>query len=133
MAFQGRFIIDGKSYIVLECTPSFDKLIGSSGEILAPLSNGQLKLLLEVHEISELDDLSLWFEDANLPKDGAIVFYKKETDSTEQYAIEFSSAYCIQFIIKFTSKKAETLKVMLTISAQHIEMSKIDFNNLIKF
>ncbi|MCF6348687.1 MAG: hypothetical protein L3J20_10375 [Flavobacteriaceae bacterium] len=132
MGFLAKYFFEGNEYTVVESSPAIEELIDSSGELIVVESKGgYIKLTLEVNSVKEAKKLSLWIEDSNLPKEGTIVFYKEET--TQQYAIEFSNAYCHRCTGKYSFGTSYLMKMALTIHAQYIEVSKIDFNNLLNF
>ena len=125
MSFLAKLNIDDNEMNVLECSFGFHQGADNSGRPSQKPRGGQITILIES---TNKTDFLEWMISSNMTKNGNIVFYKRDNMSSLK-TVDFSEAYCLDYVEDFDAVSAEPLKTRVVISAKEISIKGTTYKN----
>ena len=110
---------------VLECSYDFTQLTGSDGR---PMSSPKVSVINILLESTSNTDLVAWMIQPDIVKDGTIVFYNRDSVSSNK-TLTFHDALCVSYHEEFRAHDNTPMKTRIGISARAIDINDVSFEN----
>lgn len=125
MSFLARLTIDDEESNVLECSFDFTQSTGPDGRPHSSPRAGLINLLVES---TNNTDLLAWMIMPHTFKDGQIVFYNRDSVSSNK-TLTFHDALCVSYHEEFCAHNTMPMKTRIAISARAIDINDVSFEN----
>jgi hypothetical protein len=125
MSFKAVLNLDGKEHRLLHCSYALQRDVDPTGRPSSHVKGGTIHF-----EIEATEDTSVWEWMINQwsSKDGSIVFYKREDESTMK-ELKFETAYIIEYSEGFDSVGGNPMVESFTISSHKLTMGSETHEN----
>lgn len=118
MSFQAILKVSGKNYNVLSVNYGLFQETDATGRPSTITRGGKIDIIVES---TGETDLFEWMTNSFERKDGSVVFYKRDSQSTLK-ELKFTEAYLVKHKEKFDASGDNPLTETFTISARELEM-----------
>jgi len=125
MSFLAKLNIDDDQMNVLECSFGFHQGADNTGRPSQKPRGGQITILIES---TNKTDFLEWMISSNMTKNGSIVFYKRDNMSSLK-TVDFSEAYCLDYVEDFDAIGSQPLKTRVVISAKEVSIKGTTYTN----
>jgi hypothetical protein len=117
MSFLSKLVLDSNEYNILTVEYEVSQPIGRRN---MPTDEPHLGLIQLTVESSNKSELFAWAMAPRTTKNGSIVFYRRDAQSSMK-TLNFSDTFCIQYKEIFEADGAVPMKVKLTLAPRVIE------------
>ena len=125
MSFLAKLNIDDNEMNVLECSFGFHQGADNTGRPSQKPRGGQITILIES---TNKTDFLEWMISSNMTKNGSIIFYKRDNLSSLK-TVDFSEAYCLDYVEDFDAIGSQPLKTRVVISAKEVSIKGTTYTN----
>ncbi|MGO4710631.1 type VI secretion system tube protein TssD [Chryseobacterium sp. 2TAF14] len=125
MSFKSILKVAGKNYNVLSVHYGLFQETDATGRPSTITRGGKIELTIESNGETDFFE---WMTNSFERKDGSVVFYKRDSNSTLK-ELKFSEAYLVKHKEKFDASGDNPLTESFIISARKIEMGSGAYEN----
>ncbi|WP_149274984.1 type VI secretion system tube protein TssD [Pareuzebyella sediminis] len=125
MSFLATLTIEDEVTNVLECSFDFTQSIGHDGRPEGMPRAGLIHLLLEA---TGNTDILAWMVMPNTFKDGEIVFYNRDSMSSNK-TLTFNDGICVSYHEEFNANDTHPMKTRISISARAMDINDVSYEN----
>lgn len=126
MSFLAKLVLDSNEYNIVAADYEVSQPVGRRN---MPIDIPHLGLIHITIESSNRSEIFAWAMSAHSTKDGSIVFYRRDAESSMK-TVNFTGAFCIKYREVFEADGATPMKIELTLAPRVLESLGVEREEL---